>query len=430
MSVKRQKKKLKRMPLFLKVVIGMILAVVLTIGSVAGYIYFKLGSITDNTTKGGNSQSIKYKEVKGITNVLLVGTDARSMEETSRSDSMMIITIDNKNKNIKMTSLARDTYVNIPGHGYQKLTHAYAYGGIELLIETLESNFEFDINHYATVNFRSFADAIDALGGVTIDVKEKDVKELNKTIKDSYRFVTNKGDDVELIESPGEQRLNGYQTLAYARIRKHDSAFERDQRQRELMEAMLSELKSVSVSRYAKLLDSVLPYVKTDMKPNVILNLAFTVLSMSNLNINQLEFPLLDYSDGRIRGKDGWVLDFKREINLKVIHDFIFENTQYTDEEIRNMNSTMSQEFNSKSNPEGESTSRKEDKDYSYDNSSYNDNKSESYYKEETSDTEDKEMEDMEDVEDVETPDVPEIETPEPPSVENVPEIGEIENIE
>ena len=103
-----------------------------------GYLYFKLNSIHDSSVNSDILNNNQYKNEKGITNILLIGTDERPGEKTSRSDTMMILTIDNKNKSLKLTSLARDAYVDIPGHGKQKLTHAYAYGKESLLIETIK----------------------------------------------------------------------------------------------------------------------------------------------------------------------------------------------------------------------------------------------------------------------------------------------------
>lgn len=316
------------------------------------YFYSKVSNVTDKKEIDALQKDDDYKLVDGITNILLIGIDARNINEQSRSDAMMILTVDSNSESIKMTSLARDTYVNIPGYGMEKLTHAYAYGGANLLLETIESNFELDINHYSVVNFNSFIDIIDAVGGIEIDIQKKDLKELNKIIKDSYNFKNENNDtkQVELIESEGLQELNGYQVLAYSRMRKHDSAFNRDERQREVLESLITKLKKLPITKYNSLLNALLPNVKTDMLPKDILNLGFTILSISNLNIEKLEFPLLDYSDGGIKDNDGWVLDFKRELCLKVLHDFIFENKIYTGDELKELNEDIESSYNSEYN--------------------------------------------------------------------------------
>ena len=286
-----------------KIVILLAVLVICIPASVFGYIYFKLNSIHDPNANNNLLDNINYKSEKGLSNILLVGTDGRTVDEVSRSDSMMILTVDGKNKSIKLTSLARDSYVDIPGRGKQKLTHAYVYGGIDLLIETIENNFKIDIKDYVIVNFFSFMDIIDALNGVEVEVKESELKELNKYIEKNYNLNNNpnKG-ELEYIETAGTHRLNGYQALSFSRIRKNDSAFERDRRQREVIEALIISLKELPITKYPNLIDTVLPYVKTNMSLSRILGLGAQVLGFGNFNIKQLEFPI-DNSDIIVMGK-------------------------------------------------------------------------------------------------------------------------------
>ncbi|CEO31198.1 LCP family protein [Paraclostridium sordellii] len=313
-----------------KFVIALLLLVILIPAGAFGYLYFKLDTMYDGSTNSKILNKTNYKEVKGITNILLVGTDGRTLEETSRSDSMMILTIDNKNKSLKLTSLARDTYVDIPGHGMQKLTHAYAYGGINLLVETIENNFKLDIQNYAIVNFFSFMDIIHTLGGVVIDVKPGEINELNKYIPECYEFDKNKNKGpMELVENSGTQKLNEYQALSYGRIRKNDSALERDKRQRQLIQSMIDGVKNLPITKYPELVDSILPYIKTNMKPTTILSLGATVLNIGDLSIKSLEFPMEEYSTGGIYGKSGWVWRYNADKCLPILHDFIFENKMY-----------------------------------------------------------------------------------------------------
>lgn len=309
-----------------KFVIALLVLVVLIPASAFGYIYFKLDSIYDKNADTKLLNKTDYKSEKGITNILLVGTDGRTLDEASRSDSMMILTVDSKNQALKLTSLARDTYVDIPGHNKAKLNAAYAYGGINLLIETIESNFKVDIQNYAIVNFFSFMDIVDALGGVTVDVQSNELNELNRYIDDCYKLNTNpnKG-PLEYVDNAGKQKLNGYQALAYGRIRKNDSALERDRRQRAMIEGIMTSVKNLSVTKYPKLVDTILPYVKTNMKPTKILSLGATVLTFNDLSIHQLEFPAEEYSIGGIYGNAGWVWRYDEDKCLPILHDFIFK---------------------------------------------------------------------------------------------------------
>lgn len=301
---------------------------------VFGYVYTKLKTVQDNGDYDA-LDSLDHKNDSGITNILLLGTDGRPGENAQRSDAMMILTVDNKNKSLKLTSLGRDTYVDIPGHGKQKLTHAYFYGKADLLIETIEENFKLDIHDYAQVDFYSFMDIINVLGGVTVDVQESELKELNKFIPETYSWYEH--DDkgkIKYVTKAGKQNLNAYQALSFARIRKNDGTMERDNRQRMVIEAMVKKLKGLPISKYNDLMNSVLPYVKTNMSPATILGLAKDVLSIGNFDITSLQFPLHPEREVRL-GKAGYVIPFE-EYEVDILHDFIFKNIVPTKELIEN----------------------------------------------------------------------------------------------
>lgn len=302
---------------------------------VFGYVYTKLKTVQDNTSDFDALDNLDHKNDNGITNILLLGTDGRPGEDAQRSDAMMILTVDNKNKSLKLTSLGRDTYVDIPGHGKQKLTHAYFFGKADLLIETIEENFKLDIHDYAQVDFYSFMDIVNVLGGVVVDVQESELKELNKFIPETYSWYNNKDKgSIEYITKAGKQNLNAYQALSFARIRKNDGTMERDNRQRMVIEAMVKKLKGLPISKYNDLMNSVLPYVKTNMSPARILGLAKDVLSIGNFDITSLQFPLHPEDEVRL-GKAGYVIPFE-EYEVDILHDFIFKNIVPTKELIEN----------------------------------------------------------------------------------------------
>lgn len=319
-----------------KIVIILTILVVGIPACAFGYFYYKLNSIHENNSDANDILSnTKYEQVKGITNILLVGIDARDISKPSRSDAMMLLTLDTVHKSIKLTSFARDSYVEIPGHGSEKLTHAYAYGGINLLLETIENNFEVDINDYAVVNFFGFVDIINTLGGIEVDVKENEINELNTYIVNGQAIdKVAEGEDVKTITKSGLQTLNGYQALAYARIRYNDSAFGRDNRQRQIIEATLQKMSTASSFKFNEVLDSILPSLKTNMNPARILKLGTTILSINNFNIKQLEFPIPyePYSNGGILDGKGWVLQFDSDKNLPILNDFIFNDVQFDDD--------------------------------------------------------------------------------------------------
>lgn len=262
---------------------------------------------------------------KNIINILAVGSDSRSYDDVGRADSIMIVTIDEKHKKVKLTSIARDTYVDIPRYGKEKINHAYAYGGVDLLIETIESNLGIEISEYIQVNFNSFIEIIDVLGGIKLDVHESELEELNKFIPECYEAQVNPSGEIELIEKPGEQILNGYQALSYARIRKNDDAFQRDNRQRLMMQELLNKLKGISILDVPKVLESIIPYVDSSLPNTEIANLGLKTLKMGVSEISQSSFPALEYSEGGILGSKGWVLQYDKEKVLPILHDFIFE---------------------------------------------------------------------------------------------------------
>ena len=313
-----------------KLVILLAILVILFPISSLGYFYIKLNSMYDSNVDNNILDNLDYKMEHGITNILLVGTDGRPGEKNSRSDAMMILTVDGKNKSLKLTSLARDTYVETKNNGKIKLTESYAYGGINLLTQTIEENFQLDIQNYAIVDFYSFMDIIDTLGGITVEVRENEIKELNKFIPETYNWNENNNKEpIKYIENAGEQKLNGYQALSFSRIRKNDSAFERDRRQRLVIEGLIKGVKDLSISKYPQLLNTILPYVKTNMKPTQIIGLATNILSIGNFNITQMEFPIIDNINGKSQKINGkWVITFDPN-SLSILHDFIFKNIIY-----------------------------------------------------------------------------------------------------
>ena len=304
------------------ILIGLIVTICL---SGFGYVYFKLNKmyVKDEAVKNTEEQGTM---VEGITNILLVGTDGEYIEKWNRSDSMMVVTIDSKNKDIRISSIARDTYVDIPGYSTEKLTHAYAYEGIDLLREVFKVNFNLNIDKYIAVNFVSFMDIMDELGGVEVNVEEKDIKEINKYIDACYGYYKNKDEkDKEYITKSGVQRLNGYQALAFSRIRYTDSAFARDNRHREVADSVYKEFAQKGVETYKKCAEIILNNTKTNISPIEMMNLAYTVLKINDKDIDQFQFPLEEYRNGHIINKQkGWVLEWDKEPNLEAWHKFIF----------------------------------------------------------------------------------------------------------
>jgi polyisoprenyl-teichoic acid--peptidoglycan teichoic acid transferase len=289
-------------------------------------------AIEDGTNGVGEDNDIVYEEQKGITNILLIGTDGRNLSENSRSDSIIIATIDDINRNLKLTSILRDTYVSIPKFSQQKINAAFALGGPELLMDTIEKNFRIKLDKYIIVNFWGFEDMIDALGGIEIEVKDYEIGEINKYIGEV------RDQKSPALSAAGVQRLDGQQSLAYARIRKvGNGSYERSQRQRELLAILAQKIKDVKLLQYPVLLGKVLPCIKTNIEPINFLNYAYTVSKFKPLEVKQLQMPMTELSDGRIyRGT--WVFLMDKDQNAKVLNDFIFKD-KITDKNELNMKS-------------------------------------------------------------------------------------------
>ena len=267
------------------------------------------------------------KEYKMIENILLIGLDGTNDKFPKRSDTMIILTIDKLNKSLKLTSLARDTLVKIPGRGEEKLTHAYAYGQEELLMQTINENFDLDIKDYAVVNFKSFIDIVDIIGGVDINVNEKEIHHLNEVIKECYGVNHEDTKNIEYITSSGNHNLNGYQALSYARIRKLDTIYKRDERQRLILTNIAHKLSDVSISKYLQIAKSILRHIKVNIAFNKIIDLAFIAHELASYDISQLEFPISEYrEEGRIGEKGTYVVKWDKNKNIELLHQFIYGN--------------------------------------------------------------------------------------------------------
>lgn len=228
---------------------------------------------------------------KDVTNLLLLGIDARTMKERGRSDSMIIVTINKKNKTIKLSSLLRDTAVTIPGRDkngdgqddYAKLNAAYAYGGFNLLSKTIEQNFRLKIDKYVDVNFVVFPIAVDAMGGIDIYMTAKEASKVcapGQKLEDWERGFKKIGTESKVYH------LNGYQALQYSRIRHIDSDFNRTGRQRKVIEQLIVKAKTMSFGTLNTILNQVLPQVATNMSGDELMGYALNAGSYANYAID------------------------------------------------------------------------------------------------------------------------------------------------
>ncbi|MPQ44242.1 LCP family protein [Clostridium tarantellae] len=332
-----------------KYIIGAILiALLILLSSIGFWVYKYYKESYDNSGKIGKvnmvDKNINFTEAKGITNVLLLSSDARPGETESRSDSIMILTIDNINKKLKVTSLMRDMLVEINGHGEEKLNHAFAYGGPSKTIETIQNNFGIKIDNYIIVDFNAFRHVIDSIDGVEVDIKDYELKELNKYILDGG------GSQKDLLPNPGVYNLNGYQALSYARIRKvGNGEFERTERQRELLQIIANKMQNISTVKFVSLLNELFPYVKTNMGIGTAIDYALTAMKIANSNtfeIEQFRVPLDSISKGGIVSNEkGWVFVIDKAETAKALQEFIFNNNKSYVPDTSNFNNIVEKYF-------------------------------------------------------------------------------------
>ncbi|MGN0513250.1 MAG: LCP family protein [Lachnospiraceae bacterium] len=343
----------KRIPVWCKILLGIL--IFLTIIIIAGviFVYNKLGKINhvieietlpveeeffeiDETAEADKdmiqlapedvtwSDTVEVKGEDDIVNILLIGQDRRPGESRARSDTMIIASVNKTDKTITLISLMRDMYVRIPGYSDNRINAAYAFGGMKLLDETIKLNFDIDIDGNVEVDFYGFCDVVDALGGVDIDVKSYEIDSINAGTRAIYlqRKYTS---EAPVITTAGTYHLNGAQALSYARIRYQGNAdYERTQRQRLVLVSLFNKLKTVSISEMLKLADTVLPMVNTDMTSTQIIGLATDVLMMGVGNIETHNIPQeASYHSANIRGMSVLVPDLD-DCRTK-LSEFIYE---------------------------------------------------------------------------------------------------------
>lgn len=320
----RNHKKKTKMATWKKVclIITTIIVLLAIIGVIAFNVIFgKMNKVKlDSNNLSINSDLDQYTNIK---NIALFGVDATE-GGVGRSDSIMIVSINNKNETIKVSSIIRDSYVTIPGRsGKDKINHAYAFGGPELAIKTLNENFNLNITSFATVNFSSLPKLIDSVGGITLNITSEELKYIN-----TYVDGVNKANNTNSprISKTGEQLLDGTQALAYSRIRYTTGGdFERSHRHRIVLTGLFDKFKNLSVGDYPKIVNELLPLVDTSMGATDIISLALEVNGFKNKNLIQNRFPMDEDGSGQTIGGIYYFV-FDEETTNKKMHDFIFEN--------------------------------------------------------------------------------------------------------
>ncbi len=285
----------------------------LLVGAVLVYSYMQYRSGVNQSEKASEQKQQEYhfkgeRDRNGLTNILLIGSDARE-KETSRSDTIMIASYNPDTESYKLTSIMRDTYVEIPGHGKNKINAAFALGGPELLRQTIKENFDVSLQYYSIVDFQGFVRLIDEAfpEGVEVDVEKKMSENIGVTLE------------------PGVQRLDGKHLLGYVRFR-HDAIgdFGRVQRQQKVIKEVGKEFASIqTLPKLPKLVGVVTPFVNTNMDTGDILFMGKGLISKDNRDIETFRIPVEgSYENQRVSGA-GAVLAIDADENRRALEEFL-----------------------------------------------------------------------------------------------------------
>lgn len=317
-----KKNKKKRGKLAIILIVEIILVILLFLGFRVHQMFNK---IQHNDTEDENIQQNEEIEISGYRNIVIFGVDSREnyLEKSTHSDVIMIASINNKTKDVKLASIYRDTYVNIPDKGYNKINAAYFKGGYSMGLSTINTNFDLDIKEYITVNFKAVVNAIDMLGGITLDVEQNELKYLNGYVRELNRI---NGTNVQGLQSAGTQTVNGTQATAYARIRYTAGGdFKRTERQRIVISKIFEKMKSSDLATINQIIDEILPQVQTNLDTMEILSLAKDVLSYDI--VDQTGFPF--EKEAHTYKKVSYVFPINLQDNVIKLHEFLFDETGY-----------------------------------------------------------------------------------------------------
>ena len=297
------------------VILAVILVLLIAFLGVYGF-YNNFRNAVDEKNLGISSEiADKYGDTD-IFNVALFGLDTRDENSFSgRSDTIIIVSVDRKNNVVKLSSILRDSYVAIEGHKNQKITHAYAFGGAELAIKTLNQNFSMNITDYATINFYKLGQAIDLLGGIDIEVTEAERVHLNDIGDDD-------NPNFDYLNESGMVHLTGEQAVVYARLRKIDSDVARSNRQKKVIEALLVQARKVSPSKYGEMVKTMMSLCETSLSFSEIMS--FAPMISQDLTIQMTNVP--NEEDNAVGGiYDGaWVWRYDLAAATERLHLFIY----------------------------------------------------------------------------------------------------------
>ncbi|MGN1014480.1 MAG: LCP family protein [Butyricicoccus sp.] len=307
---------MKKRKIFAIVIAIYLLIMAAGVGGVYLYVQHQLNKMGSLDTEGLTGQDRADEEIElveekesseDISNILLIGEDSRNPDEDGRSDTMLILSINQKTNTLSLISLMRDMYVSIPGYEDNRINAAYALGGAALLDKTIEKNFGITIDANVAVDFSGFQQAIDTIGGIDLVLTNEEIEYINQGVSTP---ISSNGSAQQYVH------LNGEQVLAFSRIRyiptkngtKND--YGRTERQREVIQTAFQSVKGKKWTTLLKLADELLPLVSTDMKNKQVLKYGYTVWKMGVQNMQTYRIPGDDECENQtIRGMQVLVPD-------------------------------------------------------------------------------------------------------------------------
>lgn len=316
---KKKSKKKKKARIFKGILVAVLALVIIAVIAASSMVNGVLGKINyDEKKENTYVQAADLKSEKDVTNILLLGVDARKNQdkETSHPDSMMLVSIDKKHGCLKMISFLRDSWVYIPSKGYnQRINTSAQENGYSGVVDAIEYNYGVDIDGYIVTDFEMFKAMVDSIGGVEIEVTEKEAKEVTRH-KVRYGHVK--------LEA-GKHNLTGEQALAYSRIRKIDTDFMRAKRQRIVINAILDKVKSNPLKLY-DLAKNCAPYLETDLTKSEIKKIAFSTLPCLKGERTDARVPFDGtWEYATINGAS--VIRVDAEKNKEMLIEYIYEKT-------------------------------------------------------------------------------------------------------
>lgn len=323
----------------ISIITGVLVIVLITLivggGIVFANHYYSKMKTTNSLDKNEASISeelLNKEKESDVINIALFGVDRDGDGSNGRSDAIKVISLNMKNKQIKMLSFQRDTLIYIPdeNNDFDKLNHAYWYGGVELALKTLNYNFDLDITRYVSFNFDAIEKIIDTMGGIEIDVKSSELNVTNEYIR-GLNEESAVAKDTPYLTYGGLQTLSGRQAMAYMRNRYVGNDFTRMERQSKVIEAMVSKAAALNYTDLLGLLDACLPYVETNLSLMDMVSYGTQVLSFDLENIQEIQIPASDNKHKTVSYKGYsplYVMNSYQDL-IRQLHSFIYGDIDY-----------------------------------------------------------------------------------------------------